>query len=304
MKNKLFIPYTAVVIGVIALSLSAIFVRLIEEAPVAITASYRLLLAGIILFPYVFLKKRNELKNLGKREGWIAILAGISLAIHFILWFESLQYTSVASSVVLVTLQPIFAFIGTYLFFKERFSSATIISMLIAIFGSFVIVMGDFQLAGDAFYGDMLALTAALFITIYFLIGQQIRSKTSVTTYTFIAYTIGGLFLLIYSLLKGYPLVEYPANDWLFFILLAIIPTIFGLNLLNWSLKWFSTSLISMAIILEPIGASAFAYLLFNETITWSQWLGGTIIIFGLFLFITSTKRERNMRLTVSKHDK
>lgn len=304
MKNKLFIPYTAVVIGVIALSLSAIFVRLIEEAPVAITASYRLLLAGIILFPYVFLKKRKELKNLGKREGWIAILAGISLAIHFILWFESLQYTSVASSVVLVTLQPIFAFIGTYLFFKERFSSATIISMLIAIFGSFVIVMGDFQLAGDAFYGDMLALTAALFITIYFLIGQQIRSKTSVTTYTFIAYTIGGLFLLIYSLLKGYPLVEYPANDWLFFILLAIIPTIFGLNLLNWSLKWFSTSLISMAIILEPIGASAFAYLLFNETITWSQWLGGTIIIFGLFLFITSTKRERNMRLTVSKHDK
>ncbi|GAA0311555.1 drug/metabolite transporter (DMT)-like permease [Gracilibacillus halotolerans] len=304
MKNKLFIPYTAVVIGVIALSLSAIFVRLIEEAPVAITASYRLLLAGIILFPYVFLKKRKELKNLGKREGWIAILAGISLAIHFILWFESLQYTSVASSVVLVTLQPIFAFIGTYLFFKERFSSATIISMLIAIFGSFVIVMGDFQLAGDAFYGDMLALTAALFITIYFLIGQQIRSKTSVTTYTFIAYTIGGLFLLIYSLLKGYPLVEYPANDWLFFILLAIIPTIFGLNLLNWSLKWFSTSLISMAIILEPIGASAFAYLLFNETITWSQWLGGTIIIFGLFLFVTSTKRERNMRLTVSKHDK
>ena len=302
MKNKMIIPYVAVVIGVIALSLSAIFVRLIEEAPVAITASYRLLLAGIILSPYVLLKKREEIKKLRKREGWIAVLAGISLAIHFILWFESLQYTSVASSVVLVTLQPIFAFIGTYLFFKERFSSATIISMFIAIFGSFVIVMGDFQIGGDAFYGDMLALSAALFITIYFLIGQQIRLKTSVTTYTFIAYSIGGLFLLFYALLKGYPIVQYPANDWLYFILLAIIPTIFGLNLLNWSLKWFSTSLISMAIILEPIGASIFAYFLFNEIISWSQWLGGTIIIFGLYLFVTSTKRERNMRLTVSKH--
>lgn len=302
MKNKMIIPYVAVVIGVIALSLSAIFVRLIEEAPVAITASYRLLLAGIILSPYVLLKKREEIKKLRKREGWIAVLAGISLAIHFILWFESLQYTSVASSVVLVTLQPIFAFIGTYLFFKERFSSATIISMFIAIFGSFVIVMGDFQIGGAAFYGDMLALSAALFITIYFLIGQQIRLKTSVTTYTFIAYSIGGLFLLSYALLKGYPIVQYPANDWLFFILLAIIPTIFGLNLLNWSLKWFSTSLISMAIILEPIGASIFAYFLFNEIISWSQWLGGTIIIFGLYLFVTSTKRERNMRLTVSKH--
>lgn len=304
MKNKRFIPYVVVMIGVISLSLSAIFVRLIDEAPAAVSAAYRLVLASVVLAPYVLLKKREELKKLQKREAILAILSGISLAIHFALWFESLSYTSVASSVVLVTLQPIFAFIGTYLFFKERFSSATIISMIITIFGSFFIMMGDFQIDGHSFYGDLLALAAALFITIYFLVGQQIRAKTSVTTYTFIAYSIGGLSLVVYSLFKGYSLVDYPANDWIFFILLAIIPTIFGLNLLNWTLKWFSTSLISMAIILEPIGASIFAYILFKEAITWSQWLGGSIIIFGLFLFVTSTKRERNMRLTVSKHNK
>ena len=304
MKNKRFIPYTAILIGVISLSLSAIFVRLIEEAPAAISATYRLLLASLVLAPYVLIKKREELKKLQKREVMLAIFSGICLAIHFALWFESLSYTSVASSVVLVTLQPVFAFIGTYLFFKERFSSATVISMIITIFGSFVIVIGDLQIADHSFYGDMLALAAALFITIYFLVGQQIRAKTSVTTYTFIAYSFGALFLLIYSLSKGFSLVHYPTNDWIFFILLAIIPTIFGLNLLNWTLKWFSTSLISMAIVLEPIGASIFAYILFKEVITWSQWLGGSIIIFGLFLFITSTKRERNMRLTVSKHNK
>src|SRR5690606_32940585 len=139
-KNKRFIPYAVVLIGVISLSLSAIFVRLIDEAPAAVSAAYRLLLASIVLAPYVLLKKREELKKIQKREAVLAILSGISLAIHFALWFESLSYTSVASSVVLVTLQPIFAFIGTYLFFKERFSSATLISMIITIFGSFFIM--------------------------------------------------------------------------------------------------------------------------------------------------------------------
>ncbi|MGP4039907.1 DMT family transporter [Gracilibacillus sp. D59] len=297
--NKHFIPYIAIIFGVISVSTAAVLVKLATEVPSAVTANYRLLFAAILLLPYILFKKRDELRKLAKREWTLTIVAGISLAIHYIVWFESFQYTSVASSTVIVTLQPIFAFIGTYLFFHERFSAGTVISMLIAIFGSVIIAWGDFQMAGEALYGDFLALLGAMFITIYFLLGQGVRTKLSVMSYTFIAYSIGALTIIIYNISVSNPLIGYEQDEWLIFLGLAIVPTILGLNLLNWALKWVSTSVISMGILFEPIGASILAYLILDELITWSQWLGGTIVLFGLLLFIASTRRKRKMKITI-----
>src|SRR5699024_11814639 len=113
------------------------------------------------------LKYRNELKAIKKKDWLLTTLAGIFLAVHFILWFESLNYTSVASSVVLVTLLPIFAFLGTFFFFHERFSPGSIISMIIALLGSIIISWGDLQISGIALFGDMLALLGAIMITVY-----------------------------------------------------------------------------------------------------------------------------------------
>ncbi|GAE93547.1 permease [Gracilibacillus boraciitolerans JCM 21714] len=171
--NKQIIPYLAIVIGVLSVSTTAVLVKLADDVPSAVIANYRLLFASLILLPYVWFKKREEFKKLAARDWLFTILAGVSLALHFIVWFESFQYTSVASSVVIVTLQPIFAFIGTYFFFQERFSAGTVISMLIAIFGSIIIAWGDFQLANEALYGDSLAFIGAIFITFYFLLGAR-----------------------------------------------------------------------------------------------------------------------------------
>ncbi|WP_054861501.1 EamA family transporter [Gracilibacillus sp. JCM 18860] len=300
--NQIY-PYIAIVIGVISLSTAAVFVKLAGgDVPPSIIANYRLLLAAFLMLPpYVVVKKRQEIKMLKKKEWILTILAGISLAIHFIVWFESLQYTSVASSVVLVTLQPIFAFIGTYFFFHERFSSGTIISMFIAIFGSIIIAWGgDVQIAGKALYGDLLAILGAIFITAYFLFGQRVRKKVSMMTYTCIAYSIGAIMLIMYNMILKNSFFHYTSFEWSIFVFIAIIPTIFGLNLLNWSLKWVSSSVISMGIVFEPVGAAILAYFLLEETITWSQWLGGTIIIFGLLLFIASTRRKRKMKMTIT----
>src|SRR5699024_10253390 len=117
-----FTPYLAVVIGAFAVSTSAVLVELAAVAPAALIAIYRLLFAAVLMLPYVMLKRRNEFQLIHGKDWLLSILAGIFLAFHFILWFESLNYTSVASSVVLVTLQPIFAFLGTFFFFHERFS--------------------------------------------------------------------------------------------------------------------------------------------------------------------------------------
>ncbi|SFB04329.1 Threonine/homoserine efflux transporter RhtA [Lentibacillus halodurans] len=301
MRIPPFNPHFAVVIGVVAVSTSAILVKLADEAPAAIIANYRLLLAVMIMAPYVLLKNRHEFQLIQKKDWILSALAGLFLAFHFIVWFESLNYTSVASSVVLVTLQPIFAFLGTYLFFQERFSYGAIISMVIALLGSVIISWGDFQISGLALFGDMLALLGAILVTAYFLMGQQVRKRLSLMTYTFVVYGISSLTLVLYNLIGGNAFFGYPADHWLVFLALAIFPTFFGHTLFNWALKWLSTATISMGTVFEPVGASILAYFILGETITWSQWLGGTIVLFGLFLFIMSTAKKR--KVTISERN-
>ncbi|WP_026908583.1 DMT family transporter [Paucisalibacillus globulus] len=297
MRVPPFNPYIAIVIGVLSVSTSAVLVKLAGNAPAAIIANYRLLLAVLLMAPIMILKYRHEFKLITKKDWLLSSLAGIFLAFHFILWFESLNYTSVASSVVLVTLQPIFAFLGTYLFFKERFSSGAVISMVIALLGSVIISWGDFQISGMALFGDILAFIGAIAITAYFLLGQNARKRVSLMTYTFVVYGVSSITLILYNLLLQNPFLGYPTKYWIIFLALAIIPTFFGHTLFNWALKWLSTSTISMAIVFEPIGASILAYFILGEKITWSQWLGGTIVIFGLFLFIMSTTRKASFTL-------
>ncbi|MFC3039305.1 DMT family transporter [Virgibacillus xinjiangensis] len=301
MRRPPFNPYAAIVVGVLSISASAILVKLADQAPAAIIANYRLLFAVLLMLPVVLLKYRQEFRLISKKDWILSILAGVFLALHFILWFESLNYTSVASSVVLVTLQPIFAFLGTYFFFQERFSAGAVISMLIALFGSVIIAWGDFQLSGIALWGDLLALLGAIGVTIYFLMGQTVRRNLSLMTYTFVVYSASSVTLILYNLVLQHPFFGYPADHWWLFLALAVFPTFLGHSLFNWALKWLSTSTISMAIVFEPVGASILAYWILGEVITWPQLLGGTIVIFGLFLFIMSTTRKA--KVTIAKKE-
>ncbi|MRG87224.1 DMT family transporter [Salinibacillus xinjiangensis] len=301
MGNKLFAPYLALTIGVISVSTAAILVKLAHDAPASIIANYRLLLAVLIMSPYILLKRRHEFRYIQKKDWRLSIFSGVFLAFHFIFWFESLNYTSVASSVVLVTLQPIFAFIGTYFFFKERFTYGAIISMVIAIIGSIIISWGDFKISGLAFFGDMLALLGAIMVTGYFLLGQNVRKRISLATYTFVVYGVSSITLILYNIVNQEAFIGYPLDHWLIFLALAIVPTFLGHTLFNWALKWISTSTITMGMLFEPVGASILAYFILGEVITWFQILGGFIVIFGLMLFIFSTSRRPRMIVEESK---
>lgn len=292
-------PYIAIVVAIIAISTSAILVKLASGAPAGIIAFYRLAFAVILMLPLILIKYRHEFKLIARRDWSLTILSGLFLALHFILWFESLNYTSVTSSVVLVSLQPIFAFVGTYFMFKERFSIAAVISLIITIVGSLIIGWGDFQIGGMALLGDFLAILGTILVTGYFLLGQKMRRSLSLITYTFIVYTSSVFFLFVYNLAIGSAFFGYSTDIWGWFILLAIVPTFLGHSVLNWALKWVSTSTVSMAIVFEPIGASILAYVILGEKVTSFHWLGGTVIIFGLFLFIMSTTRKRTV--TISK---
>jgi drug/metabolite transporter (DMT)-like permease len=294
MRDTQMNPYFILVIGVISVSTSAILVK-VSSADAGVIAFYRLLFTVLLMAPVFLFKYMKELKKITVKDWGYAGAAGFFLAFHFILWFESLNYTSVASSTVLVTLQPLFAFLGTYIFFKEKYSRTALLSAVLAIGGSFVISWGDFNVSGMALWGDLLALLACALVTAYLLFGQNVRKRLSLVTYTFIVYLISTVVLFFYVLLKGENLGPYPEEEWIYFLLLAIVPTLLGHTLFNWSLKWLSTTTISMAILFEPIGASVLAYILLGETVILTQIIGGGIILLGIFLFIKEERKTRKL---------
>lgn len=286
-------PYLAVAIGVVAVSTSAILVK-VSSAPSGVIALYRLLFSVLFMLPVFLLKYVSELRLITKRDWAFTVISGVFLAFHFILWFESLNYTSVASSTVLVTLQPLFAFAGAYVFFKEKLSAKAILSGLIAIGGSVIISWGDFKINGSALFGDFLAIAACALVTVYLLFGQTVRKRMSLITYTFLVYSISSITLFFYVIVTGDTFYPYPKSDWVYFILLALIPTLLGHTLFNWSIKWLSASIISMAILFEPVGATILAFYLLGENVIWTQIAGGLVVIAGITLFLVD---ERQMKL-------
>lgn len=290
MKSPIF-SYFILFFGVFALSTSAIFVKM-ADAPAAIIAFYRLLFATVILLPLLLFNKRNrnELKTLSKKQWGFGFLSGLFLAAHYVLWFGSLQYTSVASSTVIVTLQPLFSMIGGYFLFKERFTKGAVIGCFIAISGSIVIGWQDFQISGDALYGDILAFMAAGIITAYFFISQHIRKDLSLIPYSVISYGSSACFLGIFAYMQQQSFIHYATQTWLSFIGLAFIATILGQTIFNWLLKWMSATVISMSILGETIGTCVLAYFILSETITLQQALEISIIFIGLTLFLLQPK--------------
>ncbi|REB04854.1 DMT family transporter [Sporosarcina sp. BI001-red] len=284
-------PAIPIIIGVISVALSAIFVKLVS-AEAGVTAFYRMFFSVLFMLPIFLLKYRKEITLLNRRDWIFSTLAGVFLAFHFIFWFESLNYTSVASSTVLVTLQPIFAFAGTYFFFKERLSFKTILSAVVAISGSVIISFGDFQLGGTAFYGDILALIGCALITAYLLFGQDVRQRLSLITYTFVVYSISSITLFFYVFIKGESFGPHSQSDWMWFILLALIPNLLGHTLFNWAIRWVSTNAISIAILFEPVGASVLAYYIFNESLSTAQIIGGIVVLLGILLFVVGGRKK------------
>ncbi|MED1788175.1 DMT family transporter [Brevibacillus laterosporus] len=296
MERPIIPPYFALFLAVLAISTSAIFVKL-SSAPAPVIATYRLLFSVVLTVPFMFINKGTwrEIIQFTRKQWILSILSGGFLAAHFLLWFDSLNYTSIASSTVLVTLQPLFAFIGGYFLFKERLSKLAMAGGIFAIVGSFVIGWGDFRVGGMALYGDLLALLAAFIVTMYWLIGQYLRRGVSSTAYSFVVYLISSVFLLGHSLFYGHPLTGYPLADWGWFICLALFPTLLGHSILNWVIKWLNTTTVSVGILFEPIGTCILAYIIFGDIVTLPQWIGGFIILFGIFLFIRFSKPKEEL---------
>ncbi len=283
-------PNGVLLLGVLGISISAILVRF-SQAPSVITAVYRLGWTVALLLPAVLTKFRGELLRVRRRDGLLCALSGVCLALHFLTWFESLKWTGVAVSTVLVSTEVIFTALGFALFLKGRIPKLGVAAILLAFGGSAVLALaGGAQ--GSALYGNILALAAAVFVALYTLIGRIQRGYLSTTIYTFLTYLACFLTLLLMALFSGTPLVGYGGREWLIGLGLAVLCTLMGHSLFSWCLKYLSPAYVSAVKLCEPVFSGALAVPLFGEIPTPIQLLGAAIILGAVLLYTWAERKS------------
>ena len=284
-------PYFALLVGVFTVSTGAIFARLASDAPALVIAAYRVGLATLVIVPVAWLKVRHELLSLSRRDLGLASLAGLFLALHFGTWISSLNYTSVANSVVLVNTNPLWVGLLTPLVTKERMKPGVVIGILLSVSGGVIIGAGDFSGGGDALWGDALALVGSWCAAGYLLLGRSLRRRLSLLAYICVCYAGAAIFLWILVLSLGLPISGFSGSTYNWLIAMALISQLIGHSSYNWALKWFSASLIAVSLLGEPVLSTLLAYILFHEGLTVPKLIGGVMIL--LAIYVTSSSEGR-----------
>jgi drug/metabolite transporter (DMT)-like permease len=273
--------YLLLPIGIIAVSTASIFIKLCE-APSLSIAAYRMVLASLMLIPFAGFQKSWQ--GWKKKDLIWLMFSGLLLGLHFAFWIASLKYTSVASSVVLVTTHPIFVGIGAWVFLKEKPKPKLILGILLSVLGSAVIGYGDMTLSKEALMGDGLSLLGAIAASGYFLVGRKMRKSQSLLSYIFPVYSTSALILILFALVFQKPFFGYPSSTYLYLFLLALIPQLVGHTAFNWALKYLPVSMVAVAILGEPIGSTLLAYFILHEGLTPWKILGGIFILAGILI--------------------
>ncbi len=281
---------TVLAAGVLIVSTASILIRWLQldGVPSLSIAAWRLAFAALILAPIVLARCRDELAALAWREWGLAVASGAFLAAHFATWILSLEYTSVASSVALVTTNPIWIGIASWLFFRERLGPAMVLAIALAIAGSAVVFLTDAADAGGATrspaLGNALAVIGSLAVCGYLLIGRRLRRGMSLLAYIGVVYVTAAVCLVLFATAVGAPLGGFAPASWLMLLALAVGPQLLGHSSFNWALKYLPATLIALAILGEPVGSTVLAWLLLGEPVGPVKLAGMALLLAGIFL--------------------
>jgi drug/metabolite transporter (DMT)-like permease len=276
-------------VGILAVSTAAIFIKLCD-APSLMIATYRLGLASLMLLPLALHQQRYQRIT---RSRWPSlILSGTFLSFHFATWIASLKYTSVASSVVIVSTNPVFCALISHFLLKDRISKALTWGIVLSVVGTLIVCHNDLRLSKISLYGDVLALMGALFGAGYFLLGNRIRKQTDLISYIFPVYGVCALMLVLFSVAFRVPFTGYSVRTYLFLLLLAVVPQLIGHTCFNWALRYLSAPLVALVILGEPVLSTFFAWLILGETLTWGKAMGGLLIFGGIYLAVRYAMRR------------
>ena len=273
-------------VGVVAVSWAAPLIRQ-AEAPAIVVAALRLSMAAPPVMGVALLRRRSELRSLPRADLAVMVLAGLALAGHFAFWVAAVQRTSVITSVVLVTTQPLFVSIGGWIFLRERPSKMALIAIVIASAGAALLASGDFDDRGSL-TGDLFAVIGAILASTYLVAGRRARATLSNLSYIAVVNSIAAILLLLGVLLSGETLRGHPRDAYLFILLLAIVPQLIGHSSFTWALGFIPAVVVAIAILGEPVGATLIAATMLDEVPTLLEWVGSAVVLLGVYVGLRS----------------
>lgn len=304
-RARLILPFS-LLIAILAVSTASIFIRFAQrEAPSLAIAALRLTIASLALAPLALSRHRDELRGLTRRELLLGLLSGAFLAVHFATWISSLEYTSVASSVVLVSTGPLWVALFSPIFLKEALTRPVLAGMFLALLGGTVIGLGDACrvenglacppfaefVQGKAFLGNSLALAGAWAVAGYLMIGRRLRGGMRLVPYIFIVYGIAAVALSGMMLVAGQSPIGFSPGTYVWILLLALVPQLVGHSTYNWALRYLPAALVSITTLGEPIGSAILAYFILREAPTALTIFGGALILGGIYISSRVEKR-------------
>ena len=274
-------------VGVFFVSWAAILIKSCKSEPTTI-AFFRMFFSTVMVSLAIPFVKGRWFGS--KRDLLISILSGIFLGLHFYTWVAGLMQTSISSSVVLVTTQPIFVAILGYVFLREKIGIYGIVAVLLGLAGSFLVAHGDLGLGRAHLKGDILSLLGAMFAGGYLFLGRFVRPRVDLIPYVFTVYGVSSAVILILGVVTGSFKAPSVNLDYLWFFLLALGPTILGHNLYNFALRHLPAFPVGISILGEPILATIWGAILFGEKPLFSTLIGGAVIILAIILVMTRMK--------------
>lgn len=289
----------ALLTAILAVSTASVFIRFAQaEAPSLVIAALRLTCATFLLAPFALARHRGELQSLTGSELILGALSGIFLAVHFATWISSLEYTTVASSVVFVSTGPLWVALFSPVLLNERLTPLAIFGLAIAILGGTIIGLSDAcawdnglqcpefsqVMQGRAMWGNFLALVGAWTVSGYLIIGRKLRAKMSLIPYIFLVYGMSALALVIIMFAVGQSPLGYTAPTYGWIFLLAAFPQLIGHSTYNWVLRYIPATLVAIITLVEPIGSAILAYFILHETPSPGVMVGGLLILIGIYI--------------------
>jgi drug/metabolite transporter (DMT)-like permease len=276
------LSYGALLIGVLAVSSAAIFIKHAQAAgadSLAIAAG-RLGLASLVLFPIAAYFSWAVWRTLSRAD-WLKIIAcGFLLAAHFALWISSLKLTSVAISTVFASTTPIWVALGAWFIYRERLGHLGYLGLALALGGSMVLGLNGGQAqTGGFFWGAFLSVSSAWMVAAYFLISQGLRQRLNTLAFIGLTFSIAALFLILTCLFTQTPLLGLPQPAYQSMLLLALIPQLIGHSVLNWAIPKLGATVVTVSVLGEPVGAALLAVWLLSEPVS-----GTMVLLFGVIL--------------------
>ena len=289
----MFRVYSILMTGILIVSIGSLIIRWTGEVPAAVIAFYRVFISSLILTVYAINRPVKPLTTAYRNLHWHYFLAGTFLAVHFISWIASLQMTTIANSIFLVSTHPLFAVIFSILLLREYPTAKTIGAFPLALIGMYLIVSQDMGSMDTYVLGDLLAVLSAVSFAAYLLIARLHRSQDDFIGYLVVVYGTAAIVCAIFNLLTGNRFTGYSATAWIMMALLALGPHLAGDSILNWCSRQIAVFKVNMALSLEPVVATTGGMIFFQEYPQPVFYYGAACILAAIIYLLLLEKRTR-----------